>query len=167
MLIHNDSEIFLNEHKAAILKNYFQKLIGTTKNATWNFNLLQLYPATLPQLRDLANPFSQEEIHQAFLSMNTNASPGPDGFGPIFFRKYWHEIKHSILTFFAAFHDQTASLDRFNRAYMVLIPKTIAPTSPDAFRPISLQNCTPKAVAKVLTNRVKPLIPLLIHYDQT
>ena len=50
---------------------------------------------------------------------------------------------------------------------MVLLPKTQAPTAPDTFRPISLQNCTPKAVAKILTNRVKPLIPLLIHYDQT
>ena len=99
--------------------------------------------------------------------MNTNASPGPDGFGPIFFKKYWNDIKKPILTFFAAFHDQTASLERFNRAYMVLLPKSQAPTTPDAFRPISLQNCTPKAVAKVLTSRVKPLIPLLIHYDQT
>ena len=99
--------------------------------------------------------------------MNTNASPGPDGFGPIFFRKYWNDIKQPILTFFTAFHDQTASLERFNRAYMVLLPKSQAPTTPDAFRPISLQNCMPKAVAKVLTNRVKLLIPLLIHYDQT
>ena len=88
MLVHNDSEIFLHEHKAELLKTYFQQLIGITKTATWNFNLLHLYPSMLPQLRDLANPFSDDEIHHAFLTMNTNASPGPDGFGPIFFRKY-------------------------------------------------------------------------------
>ena len=115
----------------------------------------QLYPSPLPQLSDLAQPFSHDEIYQAFLSMNTNASPGPDGFGPIFYRKYWNDIKQPILTFFSTFHDQTASLERFNRAFMVLLPKFQAPTTPDAFRPISLQNCTPKVVAKVLTNRVK------------
>src|SRR3954463_12728673 len=31
----------------------------------------------------------------------------------------------------------------------------------------SLQNCLIKAVAKVLTNRIKPLIPLLVHGNQT
>ena len=37
----------------------------------------------------------------------------------------------------------------------------------DVFRPISLQNCSIKAIAKVLTNRLKPLIPLLVNQDQT
>ena len=106
MLIHNNAEVFLHEQKAHILKVFFQQLIGTTKQAAWNFSLLQLYPSPLPQLRDLTLPFSHDEIHQAFLSMNTNASPGPDGFGPIFFRKFWHIIKPSILPFFAAFQGQ-------------------------------------------------------------
>ena len=124
MLIHKNTEVFLHEQKAHILKEFFQQLIGTTKQAAWNFSLLQLYPSPLPQLRDLTLPFSHDEIHQAFLTMNAKASPGPDGFGPIFFRKYWNDIKQPILTFFSAFHDQTVSLDRFNRAFMVLLPKT-------------------------------------------
>ena len=50
---------------------------------------------------------------------------------------------------------------------IVLLPKKDAPTSLDAFRPISLQNCPVKAVAKVITSRLKPLIPLLVHGNQT
>lgn len=53
------------------------------------------------------------------------------------------------------------------RAFIVLIPKGVAPPSPDAFRPISLQNCPPKALAKLLVNRLKPVIPALVHPDQT
>lgn len=119
-LIHSDADMFLHEQKAAILKNFFLQLIGVTKIAIWNFDLLQLYPLPLPQLRELAIPFAHKEIQDAFLNMNTNASPGPDGFDPIFFCKYWQEVKHSIFLFFSAFHEQTTSLERFNRAFMVL-----------------------------------------------
>lgn len=58
-------------------------------------------------------------------------------------------------------------LKRFNRATIVLLPKKDDARTADAFRPISLQNCPIKGIAKVLTNRLKPLIPLLVHGDQT
>lgn len=50
---------------------------------------------------------------------------------------------------------------------MVLLPKNDSARSPDAFRPISLQNYPPKAIAKAITIRLKPLIPLLVHDNQT
>jgi hypothetical protein len=50
---------------------------------------------------------------------------------------------------------------------IILLPKLDAVCTPDAFRPISLQNCHIKAIAKVLTNQLKPYIPLLIHADQS
>jgi hypothetical protein len=36
----------------------------------------------------MIQPFSQDEITQVFFQMNNNASPGPDGFGPGFCKKY-------------------------------------------------------------------------------
>lgn len=53
-----------------------------------------------------------------------------------------------------------------NRALIVLPPKGPSDTTASAFRPISLQNCPMKALAKFLTNRLKPVIPLLVHPDQ-
>lgn len=99
--------------------------------------------------------------------MNPNASPGPDGFGPAFYRKFWPLLKSSLLPFFYAFHDLSVDVERFNRALMILLPKKDVARTADAFRPISLQNCPTKAIAKLLTNRLKPLIPLLVHGDQT
>src|SRR4051812_45012504 len=99
--------------------------------------------------------------------MNSNASPGRDGFGPSFYRRFWHKLKPTITPFFTQFHAHQASLIRFNQAFMVLLPKSNAPTTPDSFRPISMQNGIPKAVAKLLTTRLKTLIPELIHNDQT
>ena len=40
-------------------------------------------------------------------------------------------------------------------------------TKPDQFRPISLQSCPLKLIAKVLTTRLQPLVPQLVHPDQT
>jgi hypothetical protein len=99
--------------------------------------------------------------------MNASASSGPDGFGPGFYRKFWTTVKPIVLKLFQQFHSGQIDLDGLNRAYMVLIPKKENARTPDAFRPISLQNCPIKAIAKTLTNRLQKIIPLLLHPNQT
>lgn len=59
----------------------------------WCFSLSNMHPHPHPQLDLLADPFSDREIQDSFLHMNPNASPGPDGFGPSFYRKFWHSLK--------------------------------------------------------------------------
>lgn len=53
------------------------------------------------------------------------------------------------------------------QTYMVLLPKKPGATSVDAFRPICLQNCSLKILAKVLTSRLQSEIPMLIDLNQT
>jgi hypothetical protein len=48
-----------------------------------------------------------------------------------------------------------------------LLPKKDGVTTPDGFRPTSLQNCTRKLAAKVLTNYLQTFIPDLIFELQT
>lgn len=49
----------------------------------------------------------------------------------------------------------------------MLLPKKEAARTPDAFRPISLQNCPMKLFTKVMANRVRPYITSLVDGDQT
>ena len=65
------------------------------------------------------------------------------------------------------FQNLSAQTECLNRAHLILLPKKDLPNTPDAYRPISLQNCPIKAVAKILTNRLQPLVPLLVHGNQT
>jgi hypothetical protein len=58
-------------------------------------------------------------------------------------------------------------LDALSRALLILLLKKDGARTADAFRPISLQNCPMKLVTKVMVNRLKPVIPLLIDADQT
>lgn len=101
------------------------------------------------------------------IKLLSNASPGPDGFGLAFFKSTWSITSGDVRNLFVSFHSHTASIERLNRSYLVLLPKKDAARKPEDFRPITLQNSTIKGISKVLTNRLQPLIPSLISSDQS
>lgn len=81
---------------------------------------------------------SEMEVRDAILSIPRNSSPGPDGFGSVFFQDCWNIVKEEVIEaardFFAG-----SPLPRFYAAsYIVLIPKVPNPQSFNKFRPISL-----------------------------
>jgi hypothetical protein len=96
--------------------------------------------------------------------MHSTASPGPDGFGPFFFKSCWHTTLSSLL---AAFHDHLTDLSRINQSYLVLLPKKDNARRPQDFRTIALQNTPVKCISKILTTRLQPHIPSLISADQS
>jgi hypothetical protein len=71
------------------------------------------------------------------------------------------------MSFLTDFHDRRADLNCVNKSYIFLIPKKNGACSPADFMPISLQNCSNKLASKALTTRLQPLIPFLIHVDQS
>lgn len=115
----------------------------------------------------LSEPFSATKITEALFAMDTRASPGPDGFGPSFYKKFWPTMCVEVQQLFNEFYAGTLELDGLNRALLVLLPKKEGVRTADGFRPISLQNCPMKLFAKVLVNRLKPSIPLIVDADQT
>jgi hypothetical protein len=117
--------------------------------------------------QSLSRTFSLDEVSSALFAMDINSSPGPDGFGLAFYRTYWQQTKFDLLSFLNSFHDGSVDLNGINRAHLVLHPKKDGANSPDAFRPISLQNCPMKLITKILTIRLRPFIPNLIDPDQT
>jgi hypothetical protein len=99
--------------------------------------------------------------------MNKHSAPGPDGFGPRFYSVAWGTIRNEVLKFLNIFHQGEVDLDRINRSYMVLLPKKPGAVTIDAFRPICLQNCSVKILAKILTSRLQQEISVLIDLNQT
>lgn len=122
-LIHNRTEFTQHEQKLAILSDYYTHLLGTTTQLPSAFNLEELYPNQTPQLLALASPLTLEEISEAMLNMNPMASPGLDGFGPGFYRKYWSLLKTPITNIFNAFHRNALDTESLNRALIVILPK--------------------------------------------
>lgn len=54
-----------------------------------------------------------------------------------------------------------------NRTQITLIPKVPNPENLEQFRPINLCNFVYKIISKVMTNRLKPLLPNLIAEEQS
>nr|TKW11035.1 hypothetical protein SEVIR_6G207600v2 [Setaria viridis] len=97
--------------------------------------------------------FTEEEAKGALWSMR---SPGPDGFGPAFFRSFWLVVGEAVMNFLRDFHGGSADMDAVNRACVVLLPKKEFVIVATDFRPVSLQNCAPKIF--MLKDRKKPFV---------
>jgi hypothetical protein len=70
--------------------------------------------------------------------MHSNSSPGPDGFGPSFFKNSWDVTSSDIYALFDSFFNNNAEIERINQSYLVLLPKKDNARRPADFRPIAL-----------------------------
>lgn len=164
---HDGREYHGHVQKAEVLHAFYHSLMGCPRNTSWALSLDALYPEGPLSLEQLDAPFSTAEIQIAIRRMHSNASPGPDGFGPSFLKATWPTTFQSIVDLFQTFYDHSADLERINRSYLVLLPKKNDAREARDFRPIALQNTSIKCLSKVLTNRLQPVIPLLVSSDQS
>lgn len=113
-------------------------------------------------IQNLSLPFTDDEIKQAASSMSPFKSPGPDGFPTIFYHKYWHIIGNNVTACVLNFLNNRSLPSELNYTYIMLIPNVKNPQRMTEFRPISLCNVLFKIGSKVLANRLKPVLDLLI-----
>ena len=52
----------------------------------------------------LEREFEKEEILEAFMEVEGDKAPSPDGFTMAFFQKCWSVLEQDIMAFFADFH---------------------------------------------------------------
>jgi hypothetical protein len=101
----------------SILHDIFKELLGAPVLASDCLDLATLVSSTSfdsPQAASLIRPFYLAEIHSALFSMKDNSSPGPDGFGPAFFKRNWELVKDTLIE----------SLQNFHALDIVLRPST-------------------------------------------
>lgn len=148
---HNDCELHNHDQKAEVLRYFYLNLLGYARVTNWSFQLNDLYPEGALSLNCLAAPFDRDEIYRVYRHMHSTASPGPDGFGPLFYKATWSTTSPEIFDPFDAFYTHSTNLEHLNRSYLVLLPKKDSARKPQDFRPIALQNSTSKGISKVLT----------------
>ncbi|XP_024010239.1 LOW QUALITY PROTEIN: uncharacterized protein LOC112085271 [Eutrema salsugineum] len=115
----------------------------------------------------LTREVSEEEVKRALFSLNPGKAPGPDGFTALFFQKLWEMIKADLVQLIKDFQDSGSFAEHLNETNICLIPKGDRPREISGFRPISLCNVGYKIISKVLSLRLKKLLPELISETQS
>ncbi|XP_075478725.1 uncharacterized protein LOC142519565 [Primulina tabacum] len=115
----------------------------------------------------LTAPFKDEEFKKAIFQMKADKSPGPDGFNPGFFQKFWNLVGSPVTSDCKKWLLNLQFPPKLNNTNVVLIPKCESPLSMKDLRPISLCNVLYKLIAKVLANRMKGVLPDIISKHQS
>lgn len=82
-------------------------------------------------------------------------------------KEFWDDLKVDFLAFISDFHANGRLVRVSNCSFIVLIPKKENPRKIGDYRPISLIGCMYKVLAKLLANRLKRIIHLVISGSQS
>jgi ribonuclease HI len=133
----------------------------------------QMYPlSVVPTLikddinRKLLEEVSQQEIKEALDQMHPDKAPGPDGFTARFFQQCWEIIKSDLTKMIKKSQASSKLGGGTNSAFLALIPKEKGALNFSRFRPISLCNTSYKILTKVIANRLKNVLPLIVPENQ-
>ena len=85
----------------------------------------------------------------------------------ISFQKYWDAVGNDITCMVLNVLNSNMSIANINRTNITLVPKINSPSKMSYFWPKSLSNVVYKLVSKVIANRLKNILPLIISENQS
>ncbi|XP_050211912.1 uncharacterized protein LOC126662068 [Mercurialis annua] len=145
---------------------FYKNLYSRHSSSPYSLDSLDIRQLSDVQAADLCNSFSEEEIFSTLSGCDENKAPGPNGFNYFFYKRAWPILKQDLMDLFGTFHSSSTFPAGLNTAFLVLIPKLAGASDVTDFRPISLINGIFKLLSKALSNRLAPLLPLIISENQ-
>eukprot|EP00253_Pinus_taeda_P014363 PITA_14363 len=128
----------------------------------------QCFPSFLEEDEavELICPVTKEEVEAAMKSMGKDKSPGSDEWTVELFLHFFDQIGAEITEVVEESRLKGEIYKPFNSTFIALIPKKDDPESFEDFRPISLCNYIYKIIAKVIANRLVPILSRNISMEQ-
>ncbi|KAL9681370.1 hypothetical protein QQ045_013153 [Rhodiola kirilowii] len=171
--IRDSSGKWIKEEKeiAELVRSYFCGLFESSvknRDIDWNQRLLDVQSRVpVDSKMVLCGPVTELEVKTVLFQMYPRKAPGPDRFSVIFFQKHWHLLKDTIIKRILKVFSEEKLEEGMNETMIVLVPKCKKPTKLEEYRPISLCNVTTKIVTKILANRLKTVLPMIISETQS
>ncbi|XP_068121121.1 vomeronasal type-2 receptor 26-like [Hyperolius riggenbachi] len=126
-----------------------------------SFNLSQT------DMEDLEAPITEDEFRIAVKSLKPGKAPGPDGLTAQYYKAFNTILAPAFVSAFNNITNSSVPSPQFLEAHITVIPKPEKDKQYCTnYRPISLLNLDAKLLAKILANRLLPLIPDHICPDQ-
>ena len=98
--------------------------------------------------------------------MPKGKSPGLDGFLVELFQEFWDIINLDLLEVVKESYFSKQMLRALNSTFLTLIPKREGANKLEFFRPIVLCNVVYKVITKLIANRLKKWLPIIISEEQ-
>jgi len=115
----------------------------------------------------LISNISEEEIRDAVWQSEGSKSPGSDAFNFTFIKNSWGTLKQDVVDVVLHFQDSGCIPKGCNASFIALVPKVRDPSKLDQYRPISLVGAIYKIITKVLSSRIKRVLPTIIDVSQS
>ena len=147
---------------------FYSSLFTSSRSADAHAILEVIQPLVTEDMNtSLIKEFTRHEVDIALKEMVPLKAPSPDGMPHLFFQSFWHligdDVSKAVLDCLNSCHIPK----EFNFTYVTLIPKVKNLENISEFRPITLCNVIYKLISKVLANRLKPLLPLIVSENQS
>ncbi|XP_028548818.1 uncharacterized protein LOC114579172 [Dendrobium catenatum] len=117
-------------------------------------------------IKEITTDESYFTNHEAVFDGSSSSAPGPDGYNFEFYKKSWPLIDTQICKAIKYFFHTGILPKRAKATAITLIPKSPHASNISDFRPIYLCNVFYTIIAKILANRMKDIMPLIIHKSQ-
>lgn len=147
--------------------DYFHKLFSTS-NPVFGGVIESMQRVVTDEMNSkLLKNVSPEEVKEAVFQMGPWKAPGPDGYPAMFYQAYWGIVGEKVINAVQHFFISGCMDPKINVTHIVLVPKSSNPKKVSDFRPISLCNVLYKVISRIIVNRLKGLMPMLISENQS
>ncbi|XP_009127418.1 uncharacterized protein LOC103852254 [Brassica rapa] len=160
-------EHFSEDKMGEIAVKYFEDLFHSSGSAAPSELLEGMQPRVTERMNSgLTKPISDAEIKKAVKAIKSDSTPGVGGLTSQFFQKYWGIVGPQVTIEVRKFFELGQLPADWNFTEICLLPKVQNPNEMKNLRPISLCSVVYKIVSKILCDRLKLVLPLIVSPTQ-
>lgn len=151
-----------------LITNYYKQLFHSNVGGRHNEVLQHVVPRVTAELNNmLQQEYTDEEIKKALDGIGDLKASGSDDMPSLFYKQFWHVVGEDVIREVKSFVQGRAMPEGWNNTVVVLIPKVPQPEHIKDLRPISLCTVIYKVASKVLSNRLKVILPEIVSLNQS